>query len=630
MKKRYYARRRRRRRKITTRFLVLIGVLVVALGVGIYFIVDYATNQPGEQEIAKDPIKPPEVIPSPTIPDDNEDNPTPTPEDNPTQTPIVGLADGLIPAATDATQPSKFGFETKIMNDGEIVDSYNRGETISFGRGDEYTALEGVITFRGNNYRDQPSYGTAAITEEKLDFMRAKDTSHIGRWGGSGWTGQPLVVKWPADLREKMTSLKEPFRNKENFVEVILCSLDGRIYFMELETGEKTRDFITIGAPTKGTASLDPRGYPIIYVGQGLQPDGDDGDCKDMYYRAFSLIDGEKLMEWGASDKDPFALRRWQAYDSSALIDAGTDTLVVPGENGILYTCDLNTSYNEETGEVSMDPDPVKVKYRYTTTRNQEADGGRYGMEGSLVAWRNYVMGVDNAGMLQCIDLNTMELVYANDLDDDSDVTMVLEEDVENNTFYLYTGCEYDDDVRELGETAPVYARKLDGMTGEVLWEKEFTAISPKKGLDGGFLASPILGKEGTTLEGLIIYNITRMVEDGEKKSKLIAFDKESSEIVWEIDLGTSGWSPSSPVPVYSDKTDANGKTVGYIVHCTYKGNVKLFRVDGDNCTEVDKINVSEEVGSEESNNFEATPAVYDNTIVVGSRSGHIFFIKIK
>jgi hypothetical protein len=34
--------------------------------------------------------------------------------------------------------------------------------------------------------------------------------------------------------------------------------------------------------------------------------------------------------------------------------------------------------------------------------------------------------------------------------------------------------------------------------------------------------------------------------------------------------------------------------------------------------------------GEEAGNNFEATPAVYENTIVVGSRSDHIFFIKIK
>jgi hypothetical protein len=627
MKKRYYARRRRTRRKAKTRFFVIIGVLVAALAVGIFFIVKAITDKPGTDQSPSDSV----VLDTPdpnAIDMGADDEATPTAE--PTDTPSEALSDDLVPHAVEGvTDPATFGFTTNIMDNDVEVESYQRTDAITFGTGDVYTELEGLITFRGNNYRNLASWGTVSVTEEKLEFMRAKDTGAIGKWGGSGWTGQPLVVKWPAELREKM-NIYDQFKTKEDFVEVILCSLDGNIYFMDLETGEKTRDFITIGAPTKGTASLDPRGYPIIYVGQGLQADGDDNGSKDMYFRAFSLIDGKKLMEFGAQSKDPFAHRDWQAYDSSALVDADTDTLIVPGENGVIYTCKLNTTYDPDTGAVTMDSDPVKVKYRYNTAHNEGADGGRYGIEGSLVAWRNYIMGIDNAGMLQCIDLNTMSLVYANNLDDDSDVTMVLEEDPGSGTFYLYTGCEYDDDVRDLGETGEVYVRKLNGLTGEVIWEKPFTAISPENELDGGFLASPILGKEGTTLEGLVIFNGTRLYEDGTKKSKLIAFDKETSDIVWEYDLGITGWSPSSPVPVYSETTDENGKAVGYIVHCEYGGNVELFRVDGDGCTSVSKINMSEELGTTESNNFEATPAVYGNMIVVGSRSGHIFFIKIK
>ena len=621
MKRRPYMRRPSRRRRAKTRFYIIICVLVAALGIGIYAIIT-GSEQPGTDE-------PPGSSMVMQTPDGSA---VETATSEPTSTPVSSLAADLVPHAIEGvTDPDTLGFETDIMVNDVETQTYERTEPISFGSGDEYTTLEGLTTFRGNNYRDTPNFGTADVTDEKLELMLAKDTSYIGRWGGSGWTGQPLVVKWPADLREKMETLYDTFREKEDFVEVILCSLDGRIYFMDLETGEKTRDFITFGAPTKGTASLDPRGYPILYVGQGLQSDGDDRSCNDMYFRAFSLIDGKQLMEFGAADRDPFAPRlNWQAYDSSALIDAGSDTLIEPGENGVIYTCKLNTSYDPDTGEITMDENPDKVKYRYTTPRNQEADGGRYGIEGSAVTWRNYLMCVDNAGMLQCIDLNTMTLVYANDLDDDSDVTMVLEEDEENDTFYLYTGCEYDNDVRELGETAPVYARKINGMTGEVIWEKEFTAKSPSDGLDGGFLASPILGKEGTTLEGLIIYNITQMVDGDSMTSALIAFDTQNSDIAWQYDLGISNWSPSSPVPVYSTKTDAEGRTVAYIVHCEYGGDVELLRADGNDCVSVDKINVSEEVGSDDDNNFEATPAVYNDMIVVGSRSAHIFFIKIK
>ena len=450
MKKRYYARQRGSRRKARARFYVIIGALVVALAVGIFFIVKAVSDQPGTSDTPSDAV----VLdtPDPDAVDMDVVDTTPTEEATPTPDPSLSL--DLVPHAIEGeTDPATFGFDTDIMVNGEEKESYQRDETIAFGSGDEYTELEGVITFRGNNYRDSASWGTADITEESLTLVNTKETGSLAGVGGAWWTGQPLIVNWPAQELKNMNDMfLDEFKNKDELVEVIYPSMSGYIYFMELETGKKTREAINFGAPIKGTGSLDPRGYPIIYVGQGLPPSGDSSGntCENTYFKAFSLIDGKKLMEFGAQSRDPFALRKnWQAYDSSALIDAETDTLIAMGENGVMYTCDLNTTYNPDTGEVTMDPDPVKVKYRYTTTRNDSAK--RWGIEDSPVTWRNYVIFTDNAGMLQCVDLNTMELVYANDLDDDSDVSMVLEEDTANNTFYLYTGCEYDELVRPNG-----------------------------------------------------------------------------------------------------------------------------------------------------------------------------------
>ena len=348
--------------------------------------------------------------------------------------------------------------------------------------------------------------------------------------------------------------------------------------------------------------------------GRGLPPSGDSSGntCEDTYFKAFSLIDGKELMRFGAASKDPFARRDWQAYDSSALIDDETDTLIAMGENGIMYTCDLNTSYDPTAGTVTMDPEPVKVKYRYTSTRNDSA--GRWGIEDSPVTWRNYVIFTDNAGMLQCVDLNTMELIYANDLDDDSDVSMVLEEDIANNTFYLYTGCEYDELVRGDGTpgTGTAYARKVDGLTGKVLWEIPFEVMSTAS-VDGGILASPVLGREDTSMAGLIIFNVTAEVKGESTTSRLVALDKETGTEVWSYDMDIGGWSPSSPVPVYT----GDGK--GYIVQCDKAGDVAL--IDGATGESVAVLNVGE--------NFEATPAVYDNMIVVGSKLGHFYFIEI-
>lgn len=628
MQKRSYARRRTIRRKAHTRFYIIIGALIVALGAGVFFIVQAVTGQPGTDESPSTSVvlTPPDASVIQPV-----DTPSEEPTESPTPTPAPSLSADLKPqAVAGKTDPATFGFEWDIMVGSEEVESYQRADSISFGAGDEYTALEGVITFRGNNYRDAASWGTADITNGKLEKVRVKQTGTMGTkksWGGMGWTGQPLVVKWPAELRSKMTSLNEDYRNKENFVEAIICSLDGNVYFEELETGEKTRTQIKIGAPTKGTASLDPRGFPILYVGQGLQKDGDPNSSKNMYFRAYNLIDGSLLKEWGYAAKDNFAYRNWQAYDSSPLVSAEADTLIWPGESGVLYTVKLNTSYNADTGAVSMNPDPM-VKYRYTSTPNKSREknkGGRWGMEDSAVAWRNYVIFTDNAGILQCLDLNTMQPVYVNDLRNDSDVTMVLEEDPENNTFYLYGACEYDDDVANTNPgKGTCYAYKINGLTGEIIWEVPYNVDSSNESVDGGILASPVLGREGTNMEGLIIYNVTGEVKDNSTTSRLVALDKDTHEEKWSYDMEISGWSPSSPVPVYTQ----DGK--GYIVQCDRNGDVAL--IDGATGNEVDVLPLAEKDSAGKvkvQNNFEASPVVYGNMIVVASRNTNLFFIKI-
>lgn len=619
MNRSHYSRYRRRRRVVKSRFFVIIGLLA-ALTACIFLLIK-TFGSAGDSKPNGDTI--PVTTSAINLPEN-----TPQASDKPMPTPEPPLPAGTKPAATVNTEPGKFGFVTSIYVDGVQTDTYTRSGSVNFGTAAQYTGLLGVTTYRGNNYRNEASWGTATISQGKLTLMDIdKTTGTIGSWGGSACTGQPLIVTWPDKTRQNMKTLYDEFRTKTGFTEVIIASVDGNIYFMELSTGKKTRDPIKIGSPTKGTPSLDPRGYPVIYVGQGLNPQGSTTECDDMYTRIYSLINGEMLYKFGAPKKDPVAYRSWQAYDASPLIDAATDTLIMPGENGVLYTVKLNTAYNEDAGTVSMAPDPI-VKYAYTSTRNKSAYGGKgiYGMENSPVGWRNYLFFTDNIGMLQCVDLNTMQLVYANDLDNDSDVSMVLEEDGSNNKLFLYTGCEYDDTVVNATSTSGTcYARKLDALTGEILWSTPFNVYTAINGsVDGGILASPILGKKGTTLEGLIIYTVSSYIKtDGSRTALVVALDKNTGDIVWQVDMENSGWTPSSPVPVYTE----DGQ--GYIVQCLYKGTIKLIRADKNSASVSDSINVSAAKGTDEPNSFEATPVVFGNTIVVGSRSAHFFYLTI-
>lgn len=272
-------------------------------------------------------------------------------------------------AAIAGTQPSKFGLKTGIYVDTEKVETYTRPEPITFGRGADYTDLEGIITFRGNNYREGASYGTADIKAgslkktwpEPVKTGSVSKSGGDGSWTGSGWTGQPLIVKWPEETKQIMNLYPEK-KADPDLVEVIYACLDGKIYFLDLKDGSPTRPAIkTKAGPIKGTCSLYPSGIPMLFVGQGDALPG--GVVK---YRIYSLIDYKLLHTFGTDD--PNKHRGWEAYDSSALIDAKTDTLIEPGENGILYTIKLNTKYDPQAGTLSIKPDGP-VKFNYTSSQ---------------------------------------------------------------------------------------------------------------------------------------------------------------------------------------------------------------------------------------------------------------------
>ncbi|MGI6299051.1 MAG: hypothetical protein ACOX1T_07800 [Saccharofermentanales bacterium] len=81
------------------------------------------------------------------------------------------------------------------------LEKYTAAEQIAFGEPSTYTEIPGVLTFRGNHYRNAPSYGTADVKEKKLEVVWTQPIGAISGtnswWPGAGWTGQPLLVKWP-------------------------------------------------------------------------------------------------------------------------------------------------------------------------------------------------------------------------------------------------------------------------------------------------------------------------------------------------------------------------------------------------------------------------------------------------
>ena len=506
------------------------------------------------------------------------------------------------PHAVDETQPSSFNLTWDIEVQDTIQDTYSRETPISFTDAADYTELQGVITFRGNNYRNDAAYGEVNLSEGSFNGTNwtygigSLESSDGGAWTGCGWTGQPLIVQWPEETK-KVMNLYEDKKEKEDLVEVIYATLDGTIYFLDLEDGTRTRDSLYIGMAFKGAGALDPRGYPLMYVGSG--DFNAYGTAPRMY--VISLIDGEILWSYGAYDE--FAYRGWPAFDSSPLVSAETDTLIWPGENGVFYTIKLNTQYNEAAGTISVDPEVVKA--RYDSQRSVET---YYGMESSIVCFDHYGYVSDNTGYFFCIDLNTMELVWVQDTLDDSNSTPVFEFDEETGRGYLYTApsLHWTADYSANG-MVPIF--KLDAITGEIVWKTEYDCYTISE-ISGGVQSSPALGRVGTDLEGTIFYTIARC--EGFYIGKLVAIDTETGREKWSLDMDNYTW--SSPVCVY----DENGH--GYIIMFDSVG--AGFMVDGTTGEVVDWISAGWLV--------EASPAVWGKYVVVGTRGSEIYCFELR
>lgn len=569
-------------KKITAKTVVGIVIFVALIAVLVMVVMRGVAANKALEETAESPAV--------TVP------PTPTPTPEPTPTP-VGLPD-FKPHSVDGTEPERLISSTAIMVDGEVVEEYESDYEINFDMPERYTELEGIVTFRGDNFRSGAAYGTAAVSSKTLTKTWSKSTSGLSDsdgiyWSGSGWTGQPLIVKWPEATRKNISAMYDWAREKEGLVEVIYATLDGHVYFYELTSGEYTREPLNLGFNYKGAGALDPRGYPILYVGSGV--DSVNGRSR---VKVVNLIDNSVMFEFGHNET--FANRGWHMFDSSPLVSAETDQLIYPGENGILYIIHLNTKYNEQTGELSVDPDNI-VKWKYNGVRS----GSRYwlGVESSAAIINNYIFLADNGGNLMCLDLNTLELVWVQDVLDDTNCSPVV--DVEDGHPYIYISTSFHYGWRSYS-TAAIPIFKIDAETGEIVWRTDYTCYTVQD-LSGGVQGTIAVGKN--KLSDMIFVPIART--PGASSGTLAALKKDTGEVVWEKETSMYSW--SSPVDFY----DADGN--GYLLYCNSGFN--MFLIDGKTGEQLDYMNLG--------GNIEASPAMYGNYAVVGTRAMRTYCIQV-
>ncbi len=565
--------------------LIIEILLLIVLSVALVYVV-YSAMQANEE------LNKPTPTPTPTV------APTPTPTPEPTPTPI-GLPD-FEPHSVEGTEPEKLIKSTAIMVDGEVVEEYKNEYEILFDLPERYAKLDGVFGFRGNNFRTGAAFGTADVSSKSLSVVWKSATSGLADsdgsyWTGSGWTGQALIAKWPEATRKNMTAMYEWAREKKDLVEVIHATLDGHVYFYELTTGEKTRDPLNLGFNFKGAGALDPRGYPILYVGAGVDS-STNGSARAL---VVNLLDNSVMFEFGKNDG--FASRGWYMFDSSPLVSADTDQLIYPGESGILYIIHLNTKYDEANGTLSVDPDNI-VKWKYNGVRS----GSKYwlGIESSAAIINHYAFLADNGGNLMCLDLNTLKLVWVQDVLDDTNCTPVV--DIEDGHPYIYISTSFHMGWRS-SYKAEIPIWKIDAETGEVVWKTSYDCYTVAD-LSGGVQGTIAVGKN--KLSDMIFVPVART--PGAGSGTLVALKKSTGEKVWERETTVYSW--SSPVDFY-DK-DGNG----YLAYCNSGYN--LYLIDGKTGEVLDQMNLG--------GNIEASPVMYNNYIVIGTRAQRTYCVEVK
>ena len=565
-----------------------------------------------------------------------------TPEPTPTvapPTPVPTETPPMTAMAAPEADPSLISSTTVYTGVSKKVKNYSRPakELIHMPAADEYTTKQlGVMTFRGDNFRRNAAVGTLSAAPTGLkEKWHAESGSSRGTnqtYYGYGWTGQPVIARWSTQVREG-SNLFEKKINTKALKEVIIAGMDGNIRFLDLADGELTRNSIKLGYPMRGTPTLHTGGYPFMSVGQfARKMKVKTGKIGLRQYNLYSQKE-QKLLD-GLDGKYHRPLNDVGSFETSALIDRTSDTLIAAGSNGMLYLESLNSSFDYNAKVLTIDPSITVMNYKVKGQKSTAL----LAIESSPAAYDKYVYMANMGGVLMCIDTDTLKPVWAVNTGDSVmaavAMDMQISENVQETPVPAETGDEDDPkdkapaDNRELSlytanmlnnrkkGDSDIQIRRYDALSGKEIWKTSVGVTKGKKDKDDvGAKASPVIGQHG--LNDLVYFTVTGLSDEGrqqiglsgETPAVLIALEKASGKIVWSY--GLSSRSESSPIAVYNEAGN------GWIIQCEQNGTIHLL--EGLTGSVVDTMQLNAEI--------EASPAAYGSTVVIGTTGKNTSFV---
>ncbi len=425
----------------------------------------------------------------------------------------------------------------------------------------------GLTMFRGNPTRT--FYGTGPLPDTPTEAWLYPESpmcssSSVGGettvWCGMGWTGQPVV-----------------YERANGVTELIFGAYDRAVHFVDAESGLATRPRFVTGDIIKGSVTLDPDGFPLLYFGS-----------RDNKLRILALDRDAPEVLWSLDANEVNGIWNNDWDGNPVVVD---DILYEGGENGWFFAYQLNRSYGVDGG-VRVDPVQLLAVPGYNDDLISRS-GRNVSIESSVAVFEQTVYFTNSGGRVVGLDVSNIRSGQAPVIFDfyaggDIDATPVV--DAEG---FLYVSIEYEPtqmDVterernREVGQLV-----KLDpDATGDPrLWGLDLVSASG----DSGLWSTPALH------EGMLYVNT--------HAGDLIAVDADSGEVVWSDPVGFHSW--SSPAVVDS-----------MLIVATCTGELRGYSLTEPTAPVLAwTIQVSPSC-------LEATPAIWNGSIYIGSRDGHI------
>ena len=430
------------------------------------------------------------------------------------------------------------------------------------------SVVNGLVTFRGNPTRSY--YGSGPIpTRPKVLWSYPKgnggmcgessDTDGVFTWCGTGWNGQPSVWEYAGRTWVAFGAY--------DYGVHFLNSLDGNEIIPTLKTGDLA----------KGTVSVDPDGFPLLYHGS-----------RDNYLRVVAFDRDEPTVLWKLNAHDVGPTLWNDDWDGSPLII--DDYLFEGGENSRIHVVKLNRSYGPD-GKVRVDPKLVWDAAGWDDDLLKFITDKQVSIENSVAVSGNTLYFANSGGLVQGWDISGLKNGVAPTrtfrfwAGDDIDASIVV--DAEG---FLYVASEWErhnERSRDVGQIMKLDPTKPDD---PLVWSVKDQISVGKSGVWG----TPGLYKD-------MLYVPTNGGE-------LLGIERATGKIRWRKRLPGPVW--QSPVIVNDVliEGDCSGVLHAYNVRDTTIDPPQLWSVQLTGC-------------------IESTPAVWKGRINVGARGGKFYAI---